>query len=106
MSDIPPSPSPPFPPAPTPPPSSGWGAPVISVYSLTLLVVALAFAYLTKNDNLLVMLAGVVATNATACVSFYVGSSRGSQTKDNVIAMHLSSLNTNAKPAGNDAHGV
>lgn len=77
------------PPVATTPPKIGWGGPVISVYSLTLLLIALVFAFFTKNENLLVILAGVVATNATTVVGFYVGSSRSSQAKDETISAQL-----------------
>jgi hypothetical protein len=72
-----------------PPDKAGWGAPVVSVYSLTLLLVALVLAYIMKNENLLVILAGVIATNATTIVGFYVGSSRSSQAKDETISSQL-----------------
>lgn len=67
----------------------GWGAPLISIFSLALLLVALVFAYITKNDNLLVLLAGVIATNATTVVGFYVGSSASGQAKDATISGQL-----------------
>lgn len=76
-------------PTPAPAPTHGWGAPITSFYSLTLLLAALVFAYITKNDNLMTILAGVIATNATTVVSFYVGSSASSQTKDATISSQL-----------------
>lgn len=84
MSDSPPPVSPPAPKQPR-----AWGAPLVSLYSLTLLLAALVFAYIMKNDNLLVLLAGVVATNATSVVNFYVGSSASSQAKDVTISGQL-----------------
>lgn len=72
-----------------PPTRSRWGATVISAFSLVLLLVALVFAFLTKNDNLLIILAGVIATNATNVVGFYVGSSASSQAKDDTISRQL-----------------
>lgn len=69
------------------------GSTVISVFSLSLLLVALVFAYVMKNDNLLVLLAGVIATNATTVVSFWVGSSASSQNKDETISGQLLSPN-------------
>lgn len=79
---------------PVPPPApqqsvKSWGAPVVSVYSLSLLLVALCFAYLVKNDTLLTALVAVIATNATSVVQFYVGSSSSSQAKDTVISNQL-----------------
>lgn len=69
--------------------SRAWGAPVVSVYSLTLLLAALCFAYLVKNETLLTALVAVIATNATTVVSFYVGSSASSQAKDQTISSQL-----------------
>lgn len=78
---------------PTTPPTvaapRAWGAPLVSLYSLTLLLAALVFAWIMKNDNLLVLLAGVIATNATSVVNFYVGSSASSQAKDVTISNQL-----------------
>jgi len=74
---------------PSPAPARAWGAPIVSVYSLTLLLVALCFAYLVKNDTLLTALVAVIATNATSVVQFYVGSSSSSQAKDIVISNQL-----------------
>ena len=76
---------------PPPPLTAGVlrGSTIISVFSLTLLLIALVFAYIIKNENLLVLLAGVIATNATSVVQFYVGSSSSSQAKDVTISNQL-----------------
>jgi hypothetical protein len=66
-----------------------WGAPIVSMFSLALLGAALGFAYLEKNENLLVILTGVIATNATMVVGYYVGSSASSQDKDATISAQL-----------------
>jgi hypothetical protein len=88
---------------PTPPPqpvrNRAWGAPVVSVYSLSLLLVALCFAYLVKNETLLTALVAVIATNATSVVSFYVGSSASSQAKDVVISNQLPAPPPSVGPA-------
>ena len=63
-----------------------WGAPSISVYSLTIFLAAIIIAYFKANDTLLTALLGVAATNATSVVQFWVGSSSGSQKKDDTIA--------------------
>ena len=46
-------------------------------------------AYLLKNEQLIIILAGVIATNATSVVNFYVGSSASSQAKDDTISKQL-----------------
>lgn len=71
------------------PAKQSWGAPIVSFYSLTLLLAALCFAYLVKNDTLLTALVAVIATNATTVVSYYVGSSSSSQSKDSIISNQL-----------------
>lgn len=81
-------------------PARAWGAPVVSVYSLTLLLAALVFAYLVKNDTLLTALVAVIATNATSVVQFYVGSSSSSQAKDVVISGQLPPPPPPMLPAG------
>ena len=86
-------------PAPTPL-SQKRGEPIISVYSLTLLLCALVAAYLMKNDNLLIVLAGVIAANATSVVNFYVGSSASSQAKDATISAQLPTPPVTPQPQG------
>ncbi|CAN5950501.1 unnamed protein product [Sphagnum jensenii] len=54
-----------------------WGAPVVSVIAYLVFLLALAVAYLVKNDNLLITLCGVAAANGTTVVNFWLGSSRG-----------------------------
>ena len=79
------------PPAPTPavpaPVTSGWGATVISVTGMAIYLAAIGVAYLKGNDTLLTALCGVAATNATTIVGFWVGSSSGSQKKDDNLAI-------------------
>lgn len=78
----------------TPPPAPVSNPPragvlITSIWSMALLAAALALAFLTKNDNLLVLLVGVIATNATTVVNFYMGSSASSQAKDATISSQL-----------------
>lgn len=80
-------------PAPAPAPrrkkARGWDAPIISIYSGSLMLVALVFAYLTGNTNLMLTLAGIIATNMTTIVNYHFGSSAGSQAKDETISGQL-----------------
>jgi lipopolysaccharide export LptBFGC system permease protein LptF len=66
-----------------------WAASAVSLYSLTLLLAALAFAYLTKNENMMLIIVGAVVANSTTVVNFYMGSSSSSQKKDATIAGQL-----------------
>lgn len=77
------------PPAPTA--SSEWKTPagIVSVYSLTLMLVALGIACYLKIDNAITILIGAIVANGTTVVNFYMGSSRSSQTKDATIASQL-----------------
>ena len=74
-------------PAPTP----EWRAPagLVSIYSLTILLVALGVACYLNNATAITLLIGVIATNATTVVNYYMGSSHGSQAKDATIAGQL-----------------
>lgn len=58
---------------------------VVSVFALAIFLAALGIAWWTKNENLGILL-GVAASNATTVVSYWLGSSSGSKTKDSVIA--------------------
>ena len=71
----------------TPPTTASlWGAPAISIYTLTIMIGAMAIAWLTKNDNAMTLLTGAAIANATTIINFWVGSSAGSQKKDETIA--------------------
>jgi lipopolysaccharide export LptBFGC system permease protein LptF len=70
----------------------------VSVYSLTLMLVALAVAWYSKNDGAIQILIGAIVANGTTVVNFYMGSSRSSQKKDETIAAQLPS----APAAGGD----
>ena len=65
---------------------TGWGAPIVSVYALTVFLVAIVVAYFAHDATLLNALLVVAATNATTVVSYWVGSSAGSQKKDATLA--------------------
>ncbi len=86
MADDPTPPTTPFAAVPAP---SRWGSAIVGAWSMALLGAALAFAYLTNNQNMLVVLISVIATNATTVVGFYVGSSASSQAKDATISNQL-----------------
>lgn len=62
-----------------------WGPLMVSVLTLFVYLAAITIAWWTKDPSLGILL-GVAATNATTVVSFWVGSSKGSQAKDAVIA--------------------
>ena len=63
-----------------------WGAPIVSVLAYGTFLAAIIIAMIVKNNELLVTLCGVAGANATTAVSFWLGSSKGSQDKDAKIA--------------------
>jgi hypothetical protein len=85
-------------PNPIPAPSSQymlnfWGSSIVSVYILTIFLVALVIAFWVKNEVLIVALVSVAATNVTTVVAYWVGSSSGSAKKDSIIASHTTTIN-------------
>lgn len=82
-------------PTPVPPPVSNatvLGAPIVSVLAYLVFLAAMGIAYAIKNTELLVTLCGMAGANATTVVSFWLGSSKGSQDKDTTIAAQSSQL--------------
>ncbi len=65
---------------------STTGAVIISALVLLIYAGAFAVAFMLKSDTMLNVLVGTAATNATTVVGFWVGSSAGSQKKDDTIA--------------------
>jgi hypothetical protein len=64
----------------------GWSAIVVSVLSLITFTGALVVGYFFKDPGLLNLLIGAAIANATTVVNFWLGSSSGSQKKDDIIA--------------------
>ena len=80
-------PQPPVTPAPPLAAAVGqWSPLTVSVLALLTFVVALGIAFFLKNDTMLNVLVGVAGANATTVVNFWLGSSAGSQKKDEAIA--------------------
>ena len=66
--------------------ASIWGAPVVSVYALTIFLASIGVAAWLKYETVLIVLLTAAATNATNVVGYWIGSSAGSQKKDETIA--------------------
>lgn len=62
-----------------------WGAIVASGIAGAAFIVALVIAYLSKDQANLPLLIGSVISNFSTVVSFWVGSSAGSQKKDEML---------------------
>jgi hypothetical protein len=69
--------------------STTWAAPAVSIYALTLVLAALVFSYLTKNEPMMLIVVGAIVAMGTTVVNFYMGSSSSSQKKDATIAGQL-----------------
>lgn len=78
-----------LPPPPSPAETSDRTATIaklcISVFAELIFVAALSIAWWTKDPSLPLLL-GMAGTNATAVVSYWIGSSAGSSAKDATIA--------------------
>lgn len=74
-----------------------WGAPIVSVLAYATFLAAIVVAFVVKNDALLITLCGMAGANATTAVSFWLGSSKGSQDKSAQLATQSSML-ANAPP--------
>src|SRR6266436_4450849 len=62
------------------------GAIVISCMACISFFAALVIAYLSKDQTNLAMLLGIVAGGFTGTLNYWLGSSSGSQKKDDIIA--------------------
>src|SRR5271167_262106 len=77
-----------------------WGAIIVSVVALVTFTGALIVAYLMgdKAVGLLNLTVGAAIANATTAVGFWLGSSSGSQKKDDVISAALRASTGAAAP--------
>lgn len=65
---------------------AAWGAIAISVVSLITFTASLVVAFFLKDPGLLNLTVGAAIANATTAVGYWLGSSSGSQKKDETIA--------------------
>jgi hypothetical protein len=65
---------------------SSWGAIAVSVLASLSFTAALIIAYMAKDQANLSLLIGAVISNFSTAVSFWLGSSAGSQRKDEILA--------------------
>jgi hypothetical protein len=63
-----------------------WGAIVTSILSALGFLAAFVIAYLSHDTTSQSLLVGAIITNFSTAVSFWLGSSSGSQKKDDQIA--------------------
>jgi hypothetical protein len=68
---------------------STWGAIIVSVLALLIFTGALVVAFFHPELNLLQLTVGAAIANATTAVGYWLGSSSGSQKKDEVIGAAL-----------------
>ena len=77
--------------------ASLWGAIIVSMIALLTFTGALVVAFFLKDPALLNLTVGAAIANATTAVGFWLGSSSGSQKKDDVIGGALAGLRLAAK---------
>jgi hypothetical protein len=70
---------------------SAWGSIIVSVVALATFTGALVVSFFFKDSGLLNLTVGAAIANATTAVGFWLGSSSGSQKKDDVIGAALAS---------------
>jgi hypothetical protein len=66
-----------------------WGAVIVSTVTLLTFTGALVVSFFFKDPGLLNLTIGAAIANATTAVGFWLGSSSGSQKKDDVIGAAL-----------------
>lgn len=64
---------------------TAWGSPAISVVAQLTFLTAMLVAWKVGNTEALTLLFGTAAANATTVVNFWLGSSSGSQKKDDAL---------------------
>ncbi len=62
-----------------------YGKIAVSIVVLVIFIGALIVAFLSKNENMLMILVGVAAGNSTTAVGFWLGSSSSSAKKDDAL---------------------
>jgi len=62
-------------------PEPMWAKPAVSIYALTIFLIAFGIAYMAKDTTSLTMLMGAAISMGTQVVQYYLGSSSGSAQK-------------------------
>jgi hypothetical protein len=87
--------------------ASLWGAIIVSVVTLLTFTGALVVSFFFKESGLLNLTVGAAIANATTAVGFWLGSSSGSQKKDDLIGAALGAgAGAGATGAGAGATGA
>ena len=73
-------------PSPAPNPEPIWAKPAVSIYALTIFLIAFGIAYLAKDTASLTMMMGAAISMGTSVVNYWIGSSSGSDKKTTIIA--------------------
>lgn len=77
---------------------SSWGAIATSVLTLLTFAGTLVIVFFFKDSGMLNLMVGAVIANATTAVNFWLGSSSGSQKKDDALARAA------LPPGGSNSH--
>ena len=62
-----------------------YGQVAVSILSQLIFAGTAVAAFFVRDDNLLLLVVGAVIANATTTINFWVGSSSGSQKKDDIV---------------------
>lgn len=84
--------------APASPVEPTWAKPSVSVYAMTLFLVALAIAYYAKDQTSLSMMMGATIAMAQQVVNYWMGSSSGSARKTEMQAPPPGTVTTVVAP--------
>ena len=68
------------------PPEPLWAKPAVSVYAMTIFIIALGIAYMAKDSSSLTMMMGAAISMGSTVINYWLGSSSGSSKKTDIMA--------------------
>ncbi len=89
-------------------PEPTWAKPGVSIYALTIFLIAFVVCYYAKDSSSLQLMIGATITMATQVVSYYLGSSSGSAQKTALMSAPppAGTTTTTTTPAAPPAAGA
>lgn len=64
----------------------GWGTVGLSILAYVTFIGALVWSFIVKDNTMMSLTVGAAVANATTAINWWLGSSKGSEKKDDVIA--------------------
>lgn len=77
-----------------------WGQIAISILAQLIFAGTVVVSFFLNDSNILLLVVGAVIANATTTIQFWVGSSSGSQKKDDAIATQTDTIIRQDRPTG------